>query len=122
MRSMASRRARACTRSLWPSFEAPPAAGHLRMRFESSIQRIVLRQTVLQVLHDRVGIVARLFGVLGPFGIERLGRLAPLGELFGGQRVELVAGLRLDLVASAGLELGPWHRDPLGPFRRAVIV
>ena len=86
-----------------------------------SIQRIVLRQAVLQVLHDDRRIVARLLGVLGPFGVKRLGRLAPFGELLGRQRVELVA-LRLDLVAAAGLEVGPWHRDLLGPFRRAVIV
>src|SRR5438132_14140215 len=58
----------------------------LRMRAEisrsSSIQRIVLRQTVLQVLHDGRRIVTCLLGILGPFGVKRLCCLAPFGELF----------------------------------------
>src|SRR5947199_9524475 len=86
-------------------FLSPPCGEREEERAARSIQRLVLRQTVLQILHDLVRIVARFLGVLGPLGVERLGRLAPFGELSGVKRIKLVARLRLDLVAAGGLEV-----------------
>ena len=73
-------------------------------------------QAVLQLLHHGVGIVAGLLHVRGPFGMQRLGGLAPFGELLRRQRIDLVAGLRLDLVAAGRLEVRPRRRDLLRPF------
>src|SRR4051812_42655796 len=56
----------------------------------SSIQRFVLRQTLLEILHNLIRIIPRFPGALGPLGIERLGSLAPFGELFGRERVEFM--------------------------------
>src|SRR5262249_11075876 len=60
-----------------------------------SIRRLVLGQLRLQLLEDRVRITAGPLDVVGPGLLQRLGRLAPFGELFRRDRVDLVRRVRL---------------------------
>src|SRR5438477_4895268 len=77
---------------------------------ELSIRRLVFRQGRGQVLHDGVGIPARLLDVVGPGLVQRLGSLFPFGKLRVGDRVNFMPRLALQLGDAGVLEIGPRSR------------
>src|SRR5579885_454826 len=84
--------------------------------------RVILRQRRLQLVEDRVGIAAGLLHVGGPFLLERLGGLFPLGQLVVADLVDLLIGLGLQLFQAGRLEIGPWIGKACGPFAGAVRI
>src|SRR5262247_873147 len=60
-----------------------------------SIGRLELGQGVPQLLHNRIGIATGLLDVVGPRLLQRLGCLAPLGQLLGRERIHFVRRIAL---------------------------
>src|SRR5262245_56043589 len=50
-------------------------------RAPRSVRRLVLRQRLVELFHDRVGVTAGLAHIVVPLLAQRLGRGLPLGEL-----------------------------------------
>src|SRR5262245_18535979 len=87
-----------------------------------SIGRLVLLQSLFQLLHDGAGIAARLAHVVRPHLVQRLGRLLPLVELFVGNRIDLASWHRLHLGEAGVLEVAPRVGELARPFGGAMIV
>src|SRR5262245_32657643 len=77
----------------------PPVVG--------SIGRLVLLESRLQLLHDRVRITAGLAHVVRPHLTQRLRRLLPFVKLLVGDRVDLAAWHRFHLGNTRVLEIAP---------------
>src|SRR6476469_7997317 len=60
-----------------------------------SVRRLVLRERLLELLHDGIRIAAGFADIVGPLLLQRLGRLLPLAQLRIGDGVDLVPGSRL---------------------------
>src|SRR6266852_9557431 len=86
------------------------------------VRRLVLGQIGLERGQRLVGIDAGALGALGPLRGQRRRRLAPGGELLGGELIDLVSRFFLDLGAAGHFPFGPGRGDLLGPGGVAVIV
>src|SRR6185437_11911145 len=62
-----------------------------------SVRRLVLRERLLELLHDGIRIAAGLADIVGPLLLQRLGRLLPLAQLGVGNGVDLMSRFCLNL-------------------------
>src|SRR5262245_38164182 len=79
-----------------------------------SVRRFVLRERLLELLHDGIRVAAGLANVVGPLLLQRLGRLFPLAQLGVGDGVDLMSRFGLHLRQAGVLEVRPW----VGEFTR----
>src|SRR6266702_8610167 len=101
---------------------SPCVMGREAFAHQASVGGLVLDQTLLELLERGIGVDRGLAHIAGPGGLQRLGGLAPLGELPRRDRINLVTGFVADLVATRELEIGPRRRDLQRPFLAAMVV
>src|SRR6476620_9524018 len=86
-----------------------------------SVRRFVLRERLLELLHDGIRIAAGLADIVGPLLLQRLGRFLPLAQLSVGDRVDLMSGFGLHLRQPGMLEVRPRIGELARPFGGAMI-
>src|ERR1700704_5620590 len=87
-----------------------------------SVRRLVLRERLLELLHDGIRITAGLADIVGPLLLQRLGRLLPFAELGVGDGVNLMSRFGLHLGQAGVLEVRPWVGEFSRPFGGAMVV
>src|SRR3954471_24108246 len=84
------RRRKSCRRRYYREWRA--SSELIRRR---SVRRLVLRERLLELLHDGIRITAGLADIVGPLLLQRLGRLLPFARVSVGDGGELLSPVRL---------------------------